>query len=58
MLPSGCWQFSRIATQVRPTARPLPFSVWCSIVADSPFGELLVLLNPPVPLEAAPPAGA
>ena len=25
--PSFCWQFSRIAISVRPTARPEPFSV-------------------------------
>ncbi len=26
-VPSGCWKFSRIATTVRPTARPDPFNV-------------------------------
>jgi len=26
-VPSGCWKFSRIATTVRPTARPEPFNV-------------------------------
>jgi hypothetical protein len=25
--PSACWPFSRMATQVRPTARPLPLRV-------------------------------
>src|SRR5258705_72801 len=26
--PAGCWEFSRIATRGRPTARPGPLSVW------------------------------
>src|SRR6266850_8111594 len=30
--PSAFWQFSRIATRVRPTARPEPFSVCTSSV--------------------------
>jgi soluble lytic murein transglycosylase-like protein len=29
-LPSACWLFSRMATSVRPTARPEPFRVWQS----------------------------
>ena len=29
-LPSACWQFSRMAATVRPTATPLPLRVWVS----------------------------
>ena len=34
--PSFSWQFSRIATSVRPTASPDPFSVWTNSALPVP----------------------
>jgi hypothetical protein len=40
--PSFCWQFSRIATSVRPTASPEPLSVWTSSALPDPLARNLM----------------
>ena len=39
MLPSPRWQFSMIATNVRPTATAVPFNVWTAAVTRRPQAE-------------------